>query len=83
MTILTVTAEGQVTLRKEVLEHLGVKPGDKIELDLLPGQQAAMRADRSDKSIRSIFGMLKREGERPLSLEEIEQAIADGWAGRR
>lgn len=34
--ILTVTARGQLTLRKEVLQHLGVKPGDKIELDLLP-----------------------------------------------
>lgn len=36
MAILTVTARGQVTLKKEVLQHLGIKPGDKIELDLLP-----------------------------------------------
>jgi hypothetical protein len=34
MVILTVTARRQVTLRKEVLQHLGIKPGDKIELDL-------------------------------------------------
>ena len=37
MTQLTVTARGQVTFRKEVLQHLGIKPGDKMELDLLPG----------------------------------------------
>ena len=34
---LTVTAKGQVTLRKSVLRHLGVKPGDKIEIALLAG----------------------------------------------
>jgi hypothetical protein len=30
MSTLTVTAKGQVTLRKDVLEHLGVHPGEKI-----------------------------------------------------
>src|SRR5438067_187061 len=30
MSTLTVTAKGQVTLRKDLLEHLGVEPGDKI-----------------------------------------------------
>ena len=36
MATLTVTARGQVTFRKKVMEHLGVKPGGKIELELLP-----------------------------------------------
>ena len=30
MTTLTVTARGQVTFRKDVLQHLGIKPGDKL-----------------------------------------------------
>ncbi|MGO8666304.1 AbrB/MazE/SpoVT family DNA-binding domain-containing protein, partial [Rhizobium ruizarguesonis] len=37
MATLTVTANGQVTLKKEVLQHLGVRPGDKIDVALLPG----------------------------------------------
>lgn len=32
MAILTVAARGQVTLRKEVLQHLGIKSGDKSNL---------------------------------------------------
>jgi bifunctional DNA-binding transcriptional regulator/antitoxin component of YhaV-PrlF toxin-antitoxin module len=36
MSTLTVTSRGQVTFRKKIMEHLGVKPGGKIELDLLP-----------------------------------------------
>ena len=35
-TTLTVTAKGQVTLRKEVLRHLDVAPGQKVEMYLLP-----------------------------------------------
>ena len=32
MAILTLTARGQVTFRKKVLKHLGMKPGDQIEV---------------------------------------------------
>ena len=46
MTTLTVTARGQVTFRKDVLQHLGIKPGEKIELDLLPGGRGILRAAR-------------------------------------
>lgn len=33
-TTLTVTTKGQVTLRKEILGHLGVGPGEKVEINL-------------------------------------------------
>jgi hypothetical protein len=33
MATLTVTAKGQVTLRRDLLEHLGVRPGEKITVD--------------------------------------------------
>ena len=36
MSTLTVTAKGQVTLRKDLLKHLGVQPGEKITVDKLP-----------------------------------------------
>jgi hypothetical protein len=31
MSTLTVTSKGQVTLRKDVLDHLGVQPGLSID----------------------------------------------------
>ena len=83
MTTLTVTSKGQVTLRKELLDHLGVQPGDKIAVDLLPDGQASIRADRKSNSIENLFGFLKKEGEAPLSLDEIDQIITTGWASRR
>jgi hypothetical protein len=35
MITLTVTANGQVTLRKDLLEHLRVRPGENITVDKL------------------------------------------------
>lgn len=54
MTTLTVTARGQVTFRKDVLQHLGIRPGDKIELNLLPdgrGRAQGGPARRDDSQL--------------------------------
>jgi bifunctional DNA-binding transcriptional regulator/antitoxin component of YhaV-PrlF toxin-antitoxin module len=71
---LTVTARGQVTFRKEVLQHLGIKPGEKIELDLLPNGQAALQAARPTRSIQDIVGILGGRTKKVATLEEIEEA---------
>ena len=48
MPTLTVTAKGQITLKKELLRHLNVAPGEKVEADALPGGRIVVRAVRSD-----------------------------------
>jgi bifunctional DNA-binding transcriptional regulator/antitoxin component of YhaV-PrlF toxin-antitoxin module len=78
---LTVTAKGQVTLRREVLEHLGVRPGDQIDVDLLPGRRMEVRAP-AGTPVQALFGLLKRSGQPVLSIDEISAATAQGWAGR-
>ena len=81
MTItLTVTAKGQITLGKEALEHLGVQPGGKVDVDLLRGGRMRLRASRG-KPIETIFGLLAKPGTRPRSIEELNEATAAGWAG--
>ncbi|WP_245515270.1 AbrB/MazE/SpoVT family DNA-binding domain-containing protein [Rhizobium deserti] len=44
MVRLKVTAKGQITLKKEVLDHLGISPGDEVDVDLLPEGGGAIRA---------------------------------------
>ena len=77
---LTVTAKGQITLRKEVLEHLGVRPGDKVDADLLKDGRLQVRA-KHGKSVTTIFGMLAKPGQPPSSIEDLNEATAAGWAG--
>ena len=82
MTTLTVTARGQVTFRKKVLQHLGIKPGEKIALDLLPDGRGVIKAARRSGKIEDFFGVLAGKTKKVASIEEINQAAADGWAGR-
>jgi AbrB family looped-hinge helix DNA binding protein len=83
MSTLTVTAKGQVTLRKDLLKHLGVHPGDKITVDKLPDGRIEMKAVRPTGKISDIFNVWKREGGPSLSIEEINEIAARGWAGKR
>lgn len=83
MTILTVTGRGQVTFRKKVMQHLGVKPGEKIELDLLPDGRGVIRAARPAGNIESFIGMLAGKTKKIATIKEINEAAAAGWAGVR
>lgn len=77
---LTVTAKGQVTLRRAVLDHLGVRPGDKVSVSLLGNGRVELiaAAARGDINIKGLLGALCRPGQRPFSLEEMQQAIEAG-----
>ncbi len=80
-TALTVTARGQVTLRKDVLQHLGLRPGEKIALEMLPGGCVTLRAMRSAGKIDAFFGLLAGKTKKVATLEQIDQAATAGWAG--
>jgi len=79
---LTVTSKGQVTLRKELLNHLGVVPGEKISVELLPSGRAAIEAARRQGSIDEFFGCVQRAGSPVLTIEAMNDIIADGWSGK-
>ncbi|GHU03465.1 hypothetical protein FACS1894205_0060 [Alphaproteobacteria bacterium] len=81
MAVLTVTSRGQVTLRKDALRHLGVEQGGKIHLDLLPGGRAELKAEEPKGAMRRLHGFLEgKTNGRRLSIEEIDDAIAEGGA---
>jgi AbrB family looped-hinge helix DNA binding protein len=83
MHTLTVTAKGQVTLRKDLLRHLGIRPGQKIVVDKLPGGRIEVKAAQATGQISDVFGLLKKEDGRRLSIDEMNEIAARGWAGKR
>ena len=83
MTTLTVTSRGQVTFRKDVLEHLGIHPGDKIKIDKLPDGRISLSAVHPAGNIDSFIGLLSRKTTRVATLDEIEKASLAGWSRRR
>jgi antitoxin PrlF len=82
MTILTVTARGQVTFRKSVLRHLGVRPGEKLHLEELPGGRVILEAARPAGKIDRFVGLLAGKTKKVATLDEINEAAAAGWAGQ-
>ena len=83
MSTLTVTAKGQITLRKDLLDHLGVQAGSKIVVDKLPDGRILVKAARPTGKISDVFGLLKRKNGPSLSIEEMNEIAARGWAGKR
>ena len=81
MITLTITSKGQVTLRRDVLEHLGVGTGEKIDVTMLPDGRIEVRAAPAGE-ISSVFGMLKKKGRPPLSIDEINEITKQGWSGK-
>jgi bifunctional DNA-binding transcriptional regulator/antitoxin component of YhaV-PrlF toxin-antitoxin module len=81
MSTLTITGKGQVTLRKDLLRHLGVQPGEKIAVEKLPDGRIEVRAARPSGKISDFFGSLKRDGQPTFTIEEINEAASRGWAG--
>lgn len=83
MTTLTITAKGQVTLKRELLQHLGVGPGEQIEIDVLPNGRIVARASRQEGNIADFIGCLARKGGLKLTIEEINGIASRGWAAAK
>ena len=82
MSRLTITAKGQITLRKDLLRHLGVEPGQKVEVDALPDGRIEIRAVQPAGTIEDFIGLLEGRGREAASIEEMNRAAAKGWAGQ-
>ena len=59
---LTVTAKGQVTLKRDLLQHLGIRPGERVELEKLPGGELRVRAARPTGTIDDFLHILDGTG---------------------
>jgi len=66
MTTLTVTAKGQITLKRDLLRHLGVIPGEKIEADKLPDGRLVVKAATQNGTISDFVGCLSKPGDQSL-----------------
>jgi bifunctional DNA-binding transcriptional regulator/antitoxin component of YhaV-PrlF toxin-antitoxin module len=73
-----VTAGGRVTLKQDMLKHLGVSPGDKIEADKLPKGRIVLRVAQNG-SIEDFIGCLSQRRGRKLTLNQINETAAERW----
>ena len=81
MSTLTVTARGQVTFRKDVLRHLGVKPG-KDRIGVAPRWPGHLESGQAPGNRRRLHRRSCRKSTKVATIEEMNEAVAEGWAGR-
>jgi antitoxin PrlF len=83
MNALTITTKGQITLKKDLLAHMGVMPGQQVEVIKMPRGELCLRPNKRTGKISDAFAILKRDGQRPASIDEMNEAIAKAWAGEQ
>jgi len=81
MATATVTSKGQITIPARVRTELGVGAGDRVEfVKIGEGEFAIIAATRS---IRELEGRFRGKVKKPVSIEEMNTAIARRAAGLR
>ena len=84
MSTLLVTMKGQITLKRDLLQFLGIKPGERLEIDKLPGGELRLRAAQPSGMIDDFFHALdgKVNLSKPLTVDDMNEIAAQGWAGQ-
>jgi bifunctional DNA-binding transcriptional regulator/antitoxin component of YhaV-PrlF toxin-antitoxin module len=80
MTGVTVSTGGEIKLPKDVLDHLAVKPGHKVAIEKLPNGVVSLRAAPSG-DVSRFFGSLTRDGQQPITVDEMHDVGPADWAG--
>lgn len=70
-----ITVKGQATIPKAIREHLGLKPGDRLKFFLHPDGTVVLLPKLPTRSLR---GMLRSRGRRPVSIARMNEAVAEG-----
>lgn len=70
----TVTVKGQTTLPRDVRRALGLESGDRVRYVILDGEVRLLKV----RPVSDLAGMLHRPGLKPVSLDGMDDAIADG-----
>lgn len=78
----TLTTKGQMVIPKEVREHLGIRPGDQVDFVLRANGEVVVRA-AGGIDVRQLRGLLHRPSTKPVSVEQMQQAIIRGVQKRR
>jgi len=70
----TLTTKGQITIPKEVREHLGVETGDRLSFVVQKDGSVVVKS--ITRHVRELGGLLHRPAQRAVSVNEMDEGIA-------
>ena len=74
----TMTTKGQITMPKEIRDLLHLESGDRVLFVPLGGNRVEIV--RRNRSVEDLFGMVYDPSIPPMTIEEMNDAIAEGGA---
>jgi AbrB family looped-hinge helix DNA binding protein len=81
MASATITSKGQITIPAQVRNALGVEAGDRLEFVETGERQFAIVP--ATGSVRELKGLFRVKRRKPVTLEEMDLAIAKGASRSR
>jgi AbrB family looped-hinge helix DNA binding protein len=73
-----ITVKGQATIPKVIRDHLGLKPGDRVKFFVHPDGSVVLLPKVSAAALR---GIVKSRRRRPVTIEDMTDATAEGATG--
>ena len=73
-----ITVKGQATIPKAIREHLRLKPGDRVKFFVHPDGSVVLLPKLSVAALR---GIIKSKRRRPVTIDEMTDAAAQGGGG--
>ncbi len=74
-----ITVKGQATIPKAIRVHLHLKPGDRVKFFIHPDGTVVLLPKLPVSALKGILTRTRR----PVTLERMGEAIAEGAAGLR
>jgi AbrB family looped-hinge helix DNA binding protein len=80
MPTATLSSKGRITIPKDVRAKLNLKPGSRISFVIDPSGSITLTPLAWD--FRSLRGIVRSKRKRTISIEEMNDAIARGYASK-
>ncbi|MBP8866686.1 MAG: AbrB/MazE/SpoVT family DNA-binding domain-containing protein [Propionivibrio sp.] len=81
-TAMPLSADGQFTISKALLDHLGVKAGETVLVKKMPDGSLKLEAEKKRADVLELAGVLASETDVRLSDEALDEAIRQSYVQR-
>jgi antitoxin PrlF len=78
--VVTVTDKGQLTVPKAVREKLDIRPGTKVDFEVMPDGSVRMKV--LTRGAAKLLGLLQRPRRKPHTVEEMGAGVGAAVADR-
>ncbi|HLK18397.1 MAG TPA: AbrB/MazE/SpoVT family DNA-binding domain-containing protein [Bryobacteraceae bacterium] len=78
MPTATLTSKGQVTIPKEIRDRLRLETGQRLEFEI--DKNGKLSVVPRNRDFRSLKGIVKSKRKTPVTVEEMNQAIIEGFS---